>query len=77
MKIYLAWQKWSNGDGKHLRRYDPDNIEVFYGFEPQNEAALEWMKKAHNPEWPSCTIHTGLFDKKTTEPFEVIDEKLP
>jgi hypothetical protein len=75
MKILLAWQKWETGDGKHLRRYDPDEPAAFHGFQSQNPEALKWMEDAGNPIWPDCLSPIGtmpLFSDRQYKPFEEI-----
>lgn len=60
IRIYLAWQKMSNGKA-HIRRWSPDravnlaqNKYVFLGYEAQSVGALLWLGKAGEPVHPEC-----------------------
>lgn len=70
MKTFLAWQTHSN-ESRHLRKYDENG--KFICWEPQGYAAMEWMEKNGNPEYPNCHLLDGAFG--IDEPYETDEVK--
>ena len=69
MKIYLAWQKTSNPEITHIRRYDAHDVDKFLGFQTQSEEAKKWLEDNGNPQWPN--VRQQFFDYvPAAEPFE-------
>ncbi len=65
IRVYLAWQRIGDGR-KQVRRWSPDQPNLFLGYQKQNPLALHWLSMNGDPLWPNC-------HQPDAEPFQVVE----
>lgn len=71
-RITLAWQDCKNGV-RHVRRFDVDDQEKFYGWQLQTPDVIRWLEAHGNPVWPFHMPFEGLLSKALPPVYEVIE----